>query len=122
MGGLGRENVFLASGVGEGGCDCTRQCTFPPEGETEVNKMSGSLTVNNDVLCSPPVIPGEPLPKFPEYIGGDKICECRVWSNDCSICEVDCKSDCNYLSSHRGRCFSELACQHDILLELDCEP
>ena len=64
---------------------------------------------------------------FSSLVGGSRICVCKNGSgiqSECSKfkCEVDCQSDCNDLTSNGGKCFSELACQQDLLFEINCEP
>ena len=50
-----------------------------------------------------------------------KICECVVVSERqaCAKCEVDCLADCNDMSREEGKCFSEFACNKDLLFEED---
>jgi len=47
------------------------------------------------------------------------LCECLTSSNSCSMCEVDCGSECRDLTGDGQKCFSKLACQSDLLFEVN---
>ena len=52
-----------------------------------------------------------------ENVGGSQACQCLVDNDDCNQCEVDCMSDCNDLSIEEGKCFSENACNKQLLFD-----
>ena len=47
------------------------------------------------------------------------MCACITASNSCTRCEVNCNGDCNDLTTDGTKCFSELACNTNLLFEVD---
>merc|ERR1719318_1439795 len=54
-------------------------------------------------------------PKCP----GAQICSCISPSEECERCEVECQADCNDLKTDGTKCFSESACNPNLLFEID---
>merc|ERR1711903_296812 len=130
---LGTDNFFLGDATKN--CNAAKACYVKNlSGCADARQARGGGRCQSKLACGwtevttagPAVAPGpvvtSPRPKCPPT-GGSRICECKVQS-ECSSykCEVDCQSDCNDLSSEGGKCFSEFACQKDLLFEIDCEP
>ena len=55
----------------------------------------------------------------PPLLAGDQACICITASEDCEICDVECQADCNDLTTDGINCFSELACNPNLLFEIE---
>jgi len=77
-------------------------------------------TVTTEV--TPPVDGGitKPVGPLAFVCPGSTACDCISPSPSCDMCHVDCTADCNDLTmDSSSKCFSELACDPGLLLELD---